>query len=310
MPELLFVSPRFLFPADEGGKIRTTQVLRGMKGGPFRIHLACPEPDARERAFEGELPSVCDTHSYWKRPASGPLHRLLRLRRLSHDLPVPVLDDDSRSARRLIQDELARKPDLIVFDFVHSSVLAPSDLPVPSLLFTHNVEAEIFERHANEARSSWKRRIFASQAEKMRRFEGDCCRRHDHIVAVSERDAEQFRERYGRREVSVIPTGVDLEYFSYAEPGTSLEVVFGWRPRLATRMRTASPGCSTRFGTWSRRRSRKRVYESLGATRIIPFGIGPAVEELNSWASSMTSGRKSGDAVPTQSRSAWAEARA
>ena len=27
---LLFVSPRFLFPSDSGGKIRTTQILRGI----------------------------------------------------------------------------------------------------------------------------------------------------------------------------------------------------------------------------------------------------------------------------------------
>ncbi len=50
---LLFVSPRFLFPVDSGGKIRTTQVLRGMKGGRFRIKLmspATPELAARHHA--------------------------------------------------------------------------------------------------------------------------------------------------------------------------------------------------------------------------------------------------------------------
>ena len=32
-PRLLFVSPRFLFPLDQGGKIRTANILRQMKGG-------------------------------------------------------------------------------------------------------------------------------------------------------------------------------------------------------------------------------------------------------------------------------------
>ena len=30
---LVFVSPLFLFPNDAGGKIRTTNILRGLKGG-------------------------------------------------------------------------------------------------------------------------------------------------------------------------------------------------------------------------------------------------------------------------------------
>ena len=37
---LLFVSSRYLFPTDSGGKIRTVNVLRGMKGGAFEITLA------------------------------------------------------------------------------------------------------------------------------------------------------------------------------------------------------------------------------------------------------------------------------
>ena len=43
-PQLLFVSPRFLFPMNEGGKIRTANTLRHMKGGAFEIVLASPAP--------------------------------------------------------------------------------------------------------------------------------------------------------------------------------------------------------------------------------------------------------------------------
>ena len=35
-PRLAFVSPVFLFPNDAGGKIRTTNILRGLKGGAMR----------------------------------------------------------------------------------------------------------------------------------------------------------------------------------------------------------------------------------------------------------------------------------
>src|SRR5690349_23671287 len=44
---MLFVSTRYLFPADSGGKIRTSNILRGLKGGAFEVVLASPVPKAR-----------------------------------------------------------------------------------------------------------------------------------------------------------------------------------------------------------------------------------------------------------------------
>ena len=43
-PRLLFVSPRFLFPMNEGGKIRSANILRRLKGGRFEVVLASPAP--------------------------------------------------------------------------------------------------------------------------------------------------------------------------------------------------------------------------------------------------------------------------
>ena len=56
---LLFVSPRFLFPLDEGGKIRTTGILRAMKSGAFEITLASPAP-ADPAEYGAAIASVCD----------------------------------------------------------------------------------------------------------------------------------------------------------------------------------------------------------------------------------------------------------
>ena len=41
-PRLAFVSPVFLFPNDAGGKIRSTNILRGLKGGVFDVVLLSP----------------------------------------------------------------------------------------------------------------------------------------------------------------------------------------------------------------------------------------------------------------------------
>ena len=71
----------------------------------------------------------------------------------------------------------------------------------------------------------------AQSAAKMARYERALLRRFDAVVAVAERDREHFRRAYGADNVSVIPTGVDLDYFSYSatptlEPADPATVVF------------------------------------------------------------------------------------
>lgn len=225
-PRLLFVSPRFLFPTDQGGKIRTTQILKGMKGGRFEIVLASPVPAGGEQRFAGELKQVCDRFVSWPEINSGRLSSLLRLRHLAVSEPVSVASDRSAAGMRVIEAEMSRKPSVAVFDFLHSVVIAPDALPCPGVLFTHNVEAEIFERHAKVAADPVKRAIWRSQFRKMDAFERAAVQRFETVVAVSERDAAAFTKMAGAGEIATITTGVDLDFFSYAPPGDEEHIVF------------------------------------------------------------------------------------
>jgi hypothetical protein len=223
--KLLFVSPRFLLPADEGGKIRTGQILRGMKGGDFEITLVSPESDGAADKHRAELEQLCDRFVGWPQRERSSLHRFTRLLGLFSGLPIPVRDDRDARAAAVIGKLLDEKPDVVVFDFLHSVVLAPAQLAVPSLLFTHNVEFEIFERHAKVARGA-SRLVWKNQARKMRTLEKAALRRFDRVVAVSERDGEQFVQLEAEANVEVIPTGVDLDFFEWRDPATSERVVF------------------------------------------------------------------------------------
>lgn len=235
-PRLLFVSPRFLFPADSGGKIRTSQILRGLKGGRFHVHLICPEPTAAGIEHEPEIRACCDELDYWHGPVAGPMATLRRVLSLASELPVPVATDRSSAGSAAVRGALERSPAVVVCDFLHSAVLMPPNSVVPSVLFTHNVESEIFARHAQVARSSAWRALWRNQLRKMRAFERDTIARFEHIVAVSERDAEAFRTEFKARNVHVIPTGVDLEFFTWSEPGSADRFVFtgsmDWYPNI------------------------------------------------------------------------------
>jgi len=211
-PRLLFVSPRYLFPLDEGGKIRTANTLRGMKGGRFEIHLAAPLPPGRRD--EAELAGICDRFVSWPAPQ---VSRARRLAALLDPLPIGVAADRSAAGRAVVERAFAERPDVLVADFPHSAVLLPQALTVPCVMFTHNVEAEIFERHAAHAKGFWQP-VWRDQARKMRRFERDTLRRFTRVIAVSARDAAALREQFGLARVDAIDTGVDLDFLAYTPP--------------------------------------------------------------------------------------------
>jgi glycosyltransferase involved in cell wall biosynthesis len=212
---LVFVSSRYLFPTDSGGKIRTVNILRGMKGGAFEIILASPQGTGGRSGDVAELDSVCDRFVGWPEAARGPLFQWTRLRHLVSTRPVAVETDYSEQGRREIARELDRGPDVVVVDFPHAAVLAPPPYPCPGVMFTHNVEAEIFRRHAQVARNPLKRAIWRDQTAKMERYEREILSRFTAVVAVADRDREYFKRVYGVDKVSTIPTGVDLGYFTY-----------------------------------------------------------------------------------------------
>ncbi len=225
-PTLLFVSTQFLFPVNTGGRIRTTQILRGLKGGRFRIVLAMPATTERLRYFRSDISEVADEVVYWPQRERGRLFHYTRLRHVLHRLPIPIRTDLSNRALELVAKQLAAKPAVVVFDFLHGAVLAPRQLDVPSVLFTHNVEAEIFKRHLSVAGNPFMRALWRSQFRKIEKFERHALSAFDRVVAVSERDKAQFEQNYGAKDVEVIPTGVDLDYFKPETSGQSKTVVF------------------------------------------------------------------------------------
>ncbi|MFG6466420.1 glycosyltransferase family 4 protein [Roseateles sp. BYS87W] len=215
----------FLFPADAGGKIRTGNILRGLKElGEFDITLVSPADAQQQSAWQEALSGLCHRFVGWAPAPARP--RWQRAPDLLSALPINVASDRTPAALAAVEQLLAGEAfDVVVFDFVHSAVLRPAAWSGASVCFTHNVEAEIFARHAKTASSALLRWLWASQAAKMRRFEHDALARFTRVVTVSERDAETFQQNDGLQTARAIPTGVDLDFFAWQAPTSDAPVV-------------------------------------------------------------------------------------
>jgi polysaccharide biosynthesis protein PslH len=213
---ILFLSQRFLLPMDTGGKIRTGNILEQLSKHD-EITLVCNVESPKDDRYVAEMPRFCRRFVPvpWReipRRSVGFFVRLFFQMFSPH--PVTALNDYSRDLRAAVEHEVSsRQYDLAICDFVQSALMFQQVAGVPSVLFQHNVESMIAGRHKDRAGNVITRLFWWLQWKKMSRYEAAQCRRFDTVIAVSEADRDGFQNGYGLDNVSVIPTGVDIDFF-------------------------------------------------------------------------------------------------
>jgi glycosyltransferase involved in cell wall biosynthesis len=216
---LLWIKTELLHPVDKGGRIRTYQMLRSLRRHHHITYLCLDDglaaADARERACEYAHEVVTVPFQPPQKMTAGFFADLLR--NLFSPLPYAIARYDSPALREEVR-RLAGAADLIVCDFLFPSLNVPDGLPAPAVLFQHNVEAMIWERHAAVPQNPLRRAYMRLQWQRMLRYERRECQRFAHVIAVSEIDAQLMRRSYGVASVGDVPTGVDLEYFKPSGP--------------------------------------------------------------------------------------------
>ncbi|MGE0486810.1 MAG: glycosyltransferase [Gammaproteobacteria bacterium] len=229
--KILFLSQRFLYPMDTGGKIRTGKTLEQL-ARKHDITVVGNFEAAKDAPHEARMRAACARYVPvpWVEPRRGSPAFFLRLARNCFSrYPVTALNDYSPALETAVLDTLAADSfDLAICDFVQSALLFRQVRDIPRLLFQHNVEARIFERHVKNARNPVSRKFWDIQYRRMLAFESAQVRDFDAVVAVSEPDAEVFRQEFGAEGVHAIPTGVDLDFYAAAGRAapTSTEIVF------------------------------------------------------------------------------------
>lgn len=226
---ILFMNKRPLFPPTTGGHLRTLHILKHLARWHDITYLC------NVQAHEGNALSAMEALGLrvvaipWY---ETPRHTLRFYGDLARNLfsmyPFNVNKDYDPRLRARAAELLHGQPfDLLICDFVQMARNVLGLKAPAKLLFQHNVEAQIFQRHA-EQDSGWLRRWYMGhQARKMRRFESAAGQYFDGVIAVSQADKDRFLADYGWQHVQVIDTAVDTDYFQpVPQPSEAHRVVF------------------------------------------------------------------------------------
>jgi sugar transferase (PEP-CTERM/EpsH1 system associated) len=217
---ILWLKSDLLLPLDKGGRLRTWHLLRHLARRHDVTYLSFSELGRqRDAAVDGmrEVATRVVTVPRFDPAKRSLLFYMDAARYLADPLPYAVAKYRSAAYKVQLQSLLREQAfDLLVCDFLVPAVNLPRTLPCPAVIFTHNVEAEIWRRHAETKASVPARWLYQLQHKRMLRFEGDTLKRFDGILAVSDADRDAFARLYpdvASKPIWVVRTGVDTEYF-------------------------------------------------------------------------------------------------
>jgi polysaccharide biosynthesis protein PslH len=214
---ILWVKAGGLVPPDTGGKIRSYNILRELArqhSVTFFSFYAAHEGDLHDSLKELVDRVVCVPLSL-PRPKSYAEASDYVIRLFSSE-PYGVAKYCRPEVRRALQKLCNEETfDVIVCDFVFAAGVVPWNWSGPKVLFAHNVEAIIWRRHYEIAANPLWKAISWLEWRRMERAEQRCLQLADHVLTVSNADRDVFARSVAPEKLTVIPTGVDVDYFQH-----------------------------------------------------------------------------------------------
>jgi polysaccharide biosynthesis protein PslH len=213
---ILWVKANKILPAHSGGDIRSYQILRRLASIHELVFFSYYNGE-RDTEYEADLArqfprSVCLCTG--KRGLNSVGRGLDYLVRMATPVPYAVSRFESVRVQEKLKTWFEEKHfDVAVCDFLDAMVNFPSRLAIPTILFQHNVESEIWRRHAVAERNPVKKLLYQVEFKKMLSYEQSVVRTVHHIVAVSEHDRYLMSEWTDSARITVVPTGVDLQQY-------------------------------------------------------------------------------------------------
>jgi glycosyltransferase involved in cell wall biosynthesis len=234
---ILWIKSDFLHPTSRGGQIRTLETVRRLHSRHEVHYVAFENPSQPEGlARAGEYSSFAYPVRHTAPSRRSPQFALSVAASVFSPLPLSVSRWVTPAMRQQIREvRAAHQFDSIVCDFLTP---APNlDSLKDCVLFEHNVETMIWRRLAEHAPDPLRRAYFKLQAERMLRLEKKAFLEASNVIAVSDADARTMCDMFGTRDVSSVPTGVDIDYFRRPEqtrPESDLVFVgsMDWMPNV------------------------------------------------------------------------------
>jgi hypothetical protein len=230
--KILFLALEPPYPANDGGRIRTFNILKQAARRHAVTLLTSADPTGYPGAQE-VLRDSCDEFIILPPPLLSQRKWTAKIGNLKRRYPVALDKHNSVEFRRKIKSVTSNT----VFDLVHVDQIYLAQYidilrDLPAVLTHHNAEVLAQRRELWRRKDRFRPYWWLYWLEYLRwiRYETEISRQFNALVAVSELEADYFKSRAPNVPTFVVPNGVDTEYFKPAhQPSKSTALLFAGR---------------------------------------------------------------------------------
>ncbi|HEV3326633.1 MAG TPA: mannosyltransferase [Puia sp.] len=179
------------YPMDYGGVFDLFQKIKSLHAAGVKIHLHCFEYG---RGQQPVLNEYCAEVNYYTRHEGH--------KGFSHKLPYIVC---SRSNGQLLEN-LLKDDHPILLEGIHCTYLLNDERfrQRRIVLRLHNVEYQYYRQLYHTEKSLWKKIYYLHESNMLRHYEQRIAHRVK-ILAVSDKDSEQYRTEFGANNIETLP---------------------------------------------------------------------------------------------------------
>lgn len=215
--KILFITEKFPYPLDSGGRIRTYHILKGLSQ-EHEVTLITIIEKEDQRQYIPELEKVCREVRAIRAPCETPFQLGLKLvKNLFSTVPIVV----ERHYLPGIADEIKKQLqngrsnfDVVHFDHLDASIYwhcAPETMI--TVLDEHNIVSNQIKTSADAERNPLKQFYMRFQLRRTVRYEAEVCQKMTCCFVCSDIDKSYLLNMAKDARIVTIPNGVDVEYF-------------------------------------------------------------------------------------------------
>jgi sugar transferase (PEP-CTERM/EpsH1 system associated) len=209
---ILFITHSFPYPIDEGIKIYSYYLLKELSKKHSITLLTFVESE-QEKKYASEIKRFCrKIETVVHGVPKSPLKRLFNI--FFQRTPFCVRQFYSQKMVRKLSEIIKNnKFDIVHFDYISMSSYRDLVGKLPSIFCLHDAMSMLFKRNISKERNLLRKLYTYSQGIKMKRYEAEVISKFNKTAVVSPVDMEYLLSYKKNLDITVIPNGVDYEYF-------------------------------------------------------------------------------------------------
>jgi len=214
---LLFITPRPTYPLDSGDRIRMYHLIKNLAKNHQIYLISFIEDKGQSKAMD-RMREFCGAVRCVYRPGYARTNIVRKVFKFFAGGSYFIDDFYSEEMRRIIKEMVSTcKFDLVHFDFIEVGQYVDDIKGIPTVLTEHDIFYLKTQRYLKAKQPFLERLGTLREWMKLYQYEPKIWDKFDHVIATSTHDAAMIKSRRPNTKVSVVPNGVDTEFFNIKE---------------------------------------------------------------------------------------------